>query len=132
MIRIARRLKTVDDIDVLSDLFILRSVPGHIRSDNGPEFVTETVRDWIAAVGDQTAYIAPGSPWENGYIETFNAHLRDDLLISQVFYTLREAQIVIESPHCHHRSTNIPLEPPRGGRSSTVGDAYQRFQKSQI
>ena len=55
------------------DLFILRGVPGHIRSDNGPEFVAKAVREWIAAVGAKTAYIAPGSPWENGYIESFNA-----------------------------------------------------------
>jgi len=65
-IRINRKLKAVDVIDVLSDLFILRGVPGHIRSDNGPEFVAKAVQDWITAVGAKTAYIAPGSPWENG------------------------------------------------------------------
>jgi transposase InsO family protein len=66
-------------IDVLSDLFILRGIPGHIRSDNGPEFVAQAVQDWITAVGAKTAYIAPGSPWENGYVESFNARLRDEL-----------------------------------------------------
>ena len=66
-IRIERKLKAVDVIDVLSDLFILRGVPSHIRSDNGPEFVAKAVQDWITAVGAKTAYIAPGSPWENGY-----------------------------------------------------------------
>ncbi len=100
-IRIARRLKAVDVIDVLSDLFILRGVPGHIRSDNGPEFVAKAVREWIAAVGAQAAYIEPGSPWENGYIESFNARLRDELLNGEIFYTLREAQIVIESWRRH-------------------------------
>jgi putative transposase len=79
-IRVARNLKAIDVIDVLSDLFIARGVPGHIRSDNGPEFVAAAVREWIAAVGAKTAYVAPGSPWENGYIESFNARLGDELL----------------------------------------------------
>ena len=87
-IRIDRKLKAVDVIDVLSDLFILRGVPGHIRSDNGPEFVAKAVQDWITAVGAKTAYIAPGSPWENGYVESFNARLRDELLDGEIFYTL--------------------------------------------
>src|SRR3954467_2956517 len=91
-IRVGRKLKAADVIDVLSDLFILRGVPGHVRSDNGPEFVAKTVQGWIAAVGAKTAYIAPGSPWENGYVESFNARLRDELLDGEIFYTLREAQ----------------------------------------
>jgi putative transposase len=77
-IRVQRQLKAVDVIDVLSDLFILRGVPGHIRSDNGAEFVAKAVQEWIAAVGAKTAYIAPGSPWGNGFIESFNARLRDE------------------------------------------------------
>jgi transposase InsO family protein len=80
-IRVARKLKGVDVIDVLSDLFILRGVPSHVRSDNGPEFVARAVQAWITAVGAKTAYIAPGSPWENGYIESFNSKLRDELLM---------------------------------------------------
>ena len=76
-------------------------MPGHIRSDNGPEFVAKAVRKWIAAVGARTAYIAPGSPWENGYVESFNARLRDELLNGEVFYSLREAQVVIESWRRH-------------------------------
>ena len=100
-IRVARKLKAIDVIDVLSDLFILRGIPGHIRSDNGPEFVAKAVREWIAAVGAKTAYIEPGSPWENGYVESFNARLRDELLDGEIFYTLREAQIVIESWRRH-------------------------------
>ena len=96
-IRVARRLKSIDVIDVLSDLFILRGVPEHIRSDNGPEFLAKAVQEWIAAVGAKTAYITPGSPWENGFVESFNARLRDELLNGEIFYTLREAQIVIES-----------------------------------
>jgi putative transposase len=101
-IRVSRRLNSTDVIDVLSDLFILRGVPGHIRSDNGPEFVAKSVRAWIAAVGARTAYIAPGSPWENGYIESFNARMRDELLSGEIFYSLKEAQIIIESWRQHY------------------------------
>ena len=103
-IRIKRKLKAIDVIDVLSDLFILRGIPGHIRSDNGPEFIAKAVQDWITAVGAKTAYIEPGSPWENGYIESFNARLRDELLNGEIFYTLREAQIVIESWRRHYNT----------------------------
>jgi putative transposase len=103
-IRVSRKLKAVDVIDVLSDLFILRGVPGHVRSDNGPEFVAKAVQEWITAVGARTAYIAPGSPWENGFIESFNARLRDELLDGEIFYSLKEAQIVIESWRRHYNT----------------------------
>ena len=103
-IRVARKLKAIDVIDVLSDLFSLRGVPKHIRSDNGSEFVAKSVQAWIAAVGAKTAYIAPGSPWENGYVESFNARLRDELLGGEIFYTLREAQIIIESWRRHYNT----------------------------
>jgi transposase InsO family protein len=89
-IRIARQLKSTDVIDVLSDLFILRGIPGHIRSDNGPEFVAKAVRDWITAVGARTAYIMLGSSWENGYCESFNSKLRDELLNGEIFDTLEK------------------------------------------
>src|SRR5262249_23356337 len=71
-IRVARKLKAIDVIDVLSDLFILPGIPAHIRSDNGPGFLARAGKDWIAVVGAKTAYIERGSPWENGYIESFN------------------------------------------------------------
>jgi len=116
VIRIDRKLKAVDVIDVLSDLFILRGVPGHIRSDNGPEFVAKAVQEWIAAVGARTAYIAPGSPWENGYVESFNARLRDELLDGEIFYTLKEAQIMIESWRRHYNAVrphvSLGYKPP--------------------
>jgi putative transposase len=115
-IRISRKLKSVDVIDVLSDLFILRGIPGHIRSDNGPEFAAKAVREWIAAVGAKTAYIEPGSPWENGYIESFNARLRDELLNGEIFYTLREAQIIVESWRRHYNTVrphaSLGYKPP--------------------
>src|SRR5215831_5672782 len=115
-IRVARKLKAIDVIDVLSDLFILRGIPAHIRSDNGPEFVAKAVQDWIAVVGAKTAYIERGSPWENGYIESFNARLRDELLNGEIFYTLREAQIIIESWRRHYNTirphASIGYKPP--------------------
>jgi putative transposase len=115
-IRVSRKLKAVDVIEVLSDLFILRGVPAHIRSDNGPEFVAQAVRAWISAVGAKTAYIEPGSPWENGYCESFNSKLRDELLKGEVFYTLKEAQIVIESWRRHYNTvrphSSLGYRPP--------------------
>ena len=115
-IRIDRRLKAIDVIDVLSDLFILRGVPEHIRSDNGPEFVAKAVQGWISAVGAKTAYIAPGSPWENGFIESFNARLRDELLDGEIFYTLAEAKIIVESWRRHFNTVrphgSLGYKPP--------------------
>jgi transposase InsO family protein len=103
-IRINRKLKAVDVIDVLSDLFILHGVPEHIRSDHGPEFIAKSVQEWITAVGAKTAYIEPGSPWENGFIQSFNARLRDELLNGEIFYSLNEARIVIESWRRHYNT----------------------------
>ena len=115
-IRIDRKLKSVDVIDVLSDLFILRGVPERLRSDNGPEFVAKAVQDWIAAVGAKAAYIAPGSPWENGFIESFNARLRDALLDGEIFYSLAEARIVVESWRRHYNAkrphASLGYKPP--------------------
>src|SRR5271163_3424826 len=115
-IRINRKLKAVDVIEVLSDLFILRGVPERLRSDNGPEFVAKAVQDWIAAVGAKAAYIAPGSPWENGFIESFNARLRDELLDGEIFYSLAEARIVVESWRRHYNAkrphASLGYKPP--------------------
>ena len=96
-IRVQRRLNSIDVIHQLTDLFLLRGIPGYVRSDNGPEFIAKAVQDWIAAVGAKTAYIPPGSSWENGYCESFNARLRDELLDGEIFSTLKEAQTVIET-----------------------------------
>ena len=103
-IRVARRLRSSDVIDVLADLMILRGPPEHIRSDNGPEFVAKAVREWVASVGTKTAYIEPGSPWENGYVESFNGKLRDELLNREIFYTLREALVLIEAWRRHYNA----------------------------
>jgi transposase InsO family protein len=103
-------------LTAICDLFILQGVPGHIRSDNGPEFIAKAVQDWIAAVGAKTAYITPGSPWENGFIESFNARLRDELLDGEIFYSLAEAKIVIESRRRHYNTVrpqgSLGYKPP--------------------
>ena len=83
-------------MEALADVMLLRGTPEHIRSDNGPEFLAEDLRKWLAKVGTGTLYIEPGSPWENGYCESFNGKLRDECLNGEIFYSLKEAQIVIE------------------------------------
>lgn len=104
MIRVNRKLNSTDVLDALTDLFILRGPPEYIRSDNGPEFIAQKVRDWIVAVGAKTAYIEPGSPWENGYCESFNARFRDELLNGEIVYSLREAQILVEQWRVHYNT----------------------------
>ena len=115
-IRVARRLNSTDVIEALCDLFIVRGIPAHIRSDNGPEFIAAALREWIAAVGAKTAYIEPGSPWENGYVESFNGKLRDELLNGEIFYTLAEAKIVIEQWRRHYNTvrphSSLGYRPP--------------------
>lgn len=96
-----RKLNSMDVIDALTDLFILRGPPAYVRSDNGPELVARAVRDWITPVGVKTAFIEPGSPWESGYFESFNASFREELLNRELFYPLREAQNVIEAWRKH-------------------------------
>jgi putative transposase len=95
-IDVARKLKSEDVLERLSDLFVRRGVPKYIRSDNGPEFTAHKVRDWLERVEVQTLFIEPGSPWENGYIESFNGKLRDELLDRELFDTLLEAKVLIE------------------------------------
>jgi putative transposase len=94
--RTARQLGSEDVIDCLADLFLSRGTPEHLRSDNGAEFTAKAVQDWLARLGVKTLYIAPGSPWENGYVESLIGKLRDELLNGEIFYTLREAQVLIE------------------------------------
>jgi len=101
---VKRRLNSADVIETLAELMLERGTPAHIRSDNGPEFVAKAVREWIAAVGASTAYIEPGSPWENGYVESFNSKLRDELLNGEIFYTLKEARILIEAWRRHYNA----------------------------
>ena len=95
-ILVNRRITSQDVIDQLFQLFILRGIPGHIRSDNGPEFTAKAIRKWLNRIGVKTLFIEPGSPWENGYIESFNGKLRDELLNGEIFITLTEARVLIE------------------------------------
>jgi transposase InsO family protein len=120
-IRVARKLKAADVIEALCDLLVSRGVPAHIPSDNGPEFVAVALREWIAAVGAKTAYLEPGSPWENGYCKSFNGKLRDELLNGEIFHTLKEAQIMIEIRRQHYNKVrpHSSLGYPTAGTRST-------------
>lgn len=93
-IRVGRRMCSEDVLDVLTGLFVERGTPQYLRSDNGPEMTAIAVRDWLDRVGVKTLFIEPGSPWENGYIESFNGRLRDELLNGEIFYTLEEAKVL--------------------------------------
>jgi putative transposase len=103
-IEVARRLRSDDVLHCLASLFTDRGPPRHIRSDNGPEFIATAVRDWLGRMNVTTLYIEPGSPWENGYNESFNGKLRDELLNREIFYSLREAEILIERWRKHYNT----------------------------
>jgi len=94
--KVNRKISSQDVIDELFNIFIFRGIPEHIRSDNGPEFTAKAVRRWLNRLGVKTLFIDPGSPWENGYIESFNGKLRDELLNREIFTTLEEAKVLIE------------------------------------
>jgi len=115
-IEVARRLRSDDVLQVLTDLFTQHGPPDHIRSDNGSEFTAKVVRDWLPKVGVKTLYIEPGSPWENGYNESFNGKLRDKLLNGEIFYSLREAKVLIEQWRRHYNQVRphsaIGYRPP--------------------
>jgi len=95
-ILVKRRITSQDVIDQLFELCIFRGIPKHIRSDNGPEFTAKAIRGWLKKIGVKTLFIEPGSPWENGYVESFNGKLRDELLNREIFTTLTEAKVLIE------------------------------------
>lgn len=103
-IRVAHRLGADDVLDELGELFFTHGLPDHIRSDNGSEFTANTLKKWLKKLGVATAYIAPGSPWENGYNESFNGRLRDEFLNGEVFYSLREAQVMTEDWRRHYNT----------------------------
>ncbi len=113
---VARRLRADDVLQCLTDLFVAQGPPEHIRSDNGPEFAAVAVRDWLGRLGVKTLYIEPGSPWENGYCESLNSKLRDELLNGEIFTTLREAQVLIEAWRRHYNAvrphSSLGYRPP--------------------
>ena len=95
-IKVARSIRSDHVLECLADLFVIKGVSEHIRSDNGPEITARVVRNWLPRVGASPLFIEPGSPWENGYVESFNGKLRDEFLDREIFYTLKEAQVLIE------------------------------------
>ena len=113
---VRRRFTSLDVIEVLSELFITRGLPKHIRSDNGPEFTSRAIRQWLNNLEVGPLFIEPGSPWENGYNESFNGKLRDELLNGEIFYTLKEATIMIERWRIHYNTkrphTSLGYRPP--------------------
>jgi len=96
MIKTKRRLNSIDVLEALAELFLTRGAPKFIRSDNGPEFIAKILRQWLERLNVGTLFIAPGSPWENGYIESFNGKFRDEFLNGEIFYSLKEAQVLVE------------------------------------
>jgi len=115
-IKVDRSLKSIDVIETLADLFISKGQPDFIRSDNGPEFTAIILRDWLARLSTGALFIEPGSPWENGYNESFNGKLRDELLNCEIFYTLKEAKILIEQWRKHYNTvrphSSLGYKPP--------------------
>lgn len=103
-IQVDRRLNSDKVLHCLTDLFVEHGPPDHIRSDNGAEFTAKAVRTWLARTGVKTLFIAPGSPWENGYNESFNGKLRDELLNMEIFHTLKEAKVLIENWRRHYNT----------------------------
>ena len=99
-----RKLRHDDVLACLTDLFTRHGPPDHIRSDNGSEFTAAAVREWLSRIGVKTLYIEPGSPWENAYNESFNGKLRDEHLNGEIFYTLKEAQVLIEQWRRHYNT----------------------------
>jgi len=113
---VARRINSLGVIETMADTMIARGIPEHIRSDNGPEMTAKIVRKWLGNIGSKTLYIEPGSPWENGYCESFNGKLRDECLNQEIFYSLREAQVVIEQWRVHYNTkrphSSLGYRPP--------------------
>ncbi len=95
-IKVARKLNSRDVLSTLAGLFLHKGLPEHIRSDNGAEFTAKAIREWLQRLGVQTLFIEPGSPWENGYNESFNGKLREEFLNGEIFYTLHEAVVLVE------------------------------------
>ena len=134
---VARRLSPDEVLQTLMDLFVERGRPAHICSDSGPEFVAKEVDGWLGRVGMKTLFIEPGSPWENGYNESFNGKLRDELLDQEIFYSLREAEVLIERWRRHyntvgpHRALGYRPPAPEAGLPWPSGPAYARLRQGQ-
>ena len=131
-----RNLNSDDVLERLAWLMSTRGTPEHVRSDNGAEFTAGVVREWLGKVGVKTLYIEPGSPWENGYVESFNGKLRDELLSGEIFFTLQEAKVLIEMWRKHYNTVRphsaLGYRPPApetiaaGPPSASLRPAQQR------
>ena len=104
LIRAERRWSSARVIEALADVMVMKGIPEHLRSDNGPEFVAKEVRKWLADTGANTLYIEPGSPWENGYCESFNSKLRDEFLNGEIFYSMKELRVLVERWRVHYNT----------------------------
>jgi transposase InsO family protein len=133
-IRVERRLGSDEVLEVLAELFVRHGPPEHIRSDNGPEFVAGAVREWLGRLGVGALLIEPGSPWENGYCESFNGKLRDELLGREIFYSLREAQVLIEAWRRHYNAVRphsaLGYRPPAPAAVVWPGPAWAPLHPS--
>jgi transposase InsO family protein len=116
LIRAERRWTSAKVIEALADVMVRRGVPEHLRSDNGPEFVAEALRQWLAGTGAKTLYIEPGSPWENGYCESFNSKLRDEFLNGEIFYSIKELRVLVERWRVYYNTirphSSLGYKPP--------------------
>ena len=104
LVRAQRRWSSSRVISALADVMVMKGVPEHLRSDNGPEFVAKDLRNWLANTGAKTLYIEPGSPWENGYCESFNSKLRDEFLNGEIFYSIKELRVLAERWRVHYNT----------------------------
>ena len=115
-IEVQRKLRSGDVLYAVADAMLKHGMPEYIRSDNGPEFIAVALREWFERIGVQTLFIEPGSPWENGYNESFNGKLRDELLNGEVFCSMKEARILIEQWRQHYNTvrphSSIGYRPP--------------------
>ena len=127
LVRAERRWSSARVISALADVMVLKGVPEHLRSDNGPEFVAKDLRKWLAKTGAKTLYIEPGSPWENGYCESFNSKLRDEFLNGEIFYSMKELRVLSERWRVHyntirpHSSLGYRSPAPEAWLTNTTG-----------
>jgi putative transposase len=129
-IKVARRINSFGVIETIADVMLERGVPEHIRSDNGAEMTAKVVRNWLATLGARTLYIEPGSPWENGFCESFNGKLRDECLNGEIFYSLKESIIVIEQWRKHYNTirphSSLNYRPPAPQTSTAPSPQLDR------
>jgi len=137
-IHVDRKLNSQSVLECIADLFVQHGPPDHIRSDNGAEFTAIAVREWLGRIGVKTLFIEPGSPWENGYNESFNGKLRDELLNTEIFYTLKEAKVLIERWRQHyntvrpHSSLGYRPPAPEAILPRPAVQAYATLQPAQL